>query len=92
MTPTSEKATLISELHGLSQTPAMKYVIAFIDILIEESRIDNDTAEPPNVLRNQGGIAVLGVMREYIMRGPAPGVGVIVPSFPISDRSSAFRK
>jgi len=64
-----EKAVLVIEICVSQATAPIQNVLKLLDILIQETRIDNDTADADGVKRNQGGIAKLLEVREYILRG-----------------------
>jgi len=64
-----EKAVLVIEICGAQMTAPIQNVLKLLEILIQETRIDNDTADADTVKRNQGGIAKLSEVREYILRG-----------------------
>jgi hypothetical protein len=62
------KAVLIAEVHTSKNDPAMKSMLKLIDLLIDEARELNDTAEGNNIYRNQGAVIALNVVKEYILR------------------------
>ena len=66
-------AELVVELHGAQKDPQVMNVLKLVDVMISETRIDNDTAAPDVVLRNQGKIAGLSGLKQFIERG-LPGV------------------
>ena len=71
----SEKATLIAEIRAGSSDPVMKSMLNLIELLINELRTANDTAEEKEVYRNQGSIRVLELQKGYISRDmPTTGV------------------
>ena len=77
MLSSQEKAAIITEIHNVLHLPAIQNVLKFIDVLIQEDRVENDTANHDNVLRNQGAIAGFNILSDYIKRGlPPVGLGV----------------
>lgn len=64
-----EKALLIGELHAAMYEPVVEKVLQLIDVLVSEARIDNDEAEKDAVLKNQGQIRGLMLMKTHILRG-----------------------
>lgn len=53
----------IKELH---ESPSVQKVMPLIDALIEESRVQNDTATVEEVVVNQGKIAGWKELKEYL--------------------------
>ena len=77
MLSSQEKAVIITEIHNVIHLPAVQNVLKFLDVLIQEAREENDTADHDNVLRNQGAIAGYKIFADYIKRGlPPAGMGV----------------
>ena len=60
-----EVSEAISEIKAGDQN-GVRNVIKLIDVLISDLRVRNDTAMLEDCSRNQGGIAVLMRLREYI--------------------------
>jgi hypothetical protein len=63
------KAELILELYGSQSDNSMRNLVKLLDILISETRLDNDTAELDGVKRNQGEIKAYSTLKEFILRG-----------------------
>ena len=72
-----EKATLILEICGSQKENSIKNVLKLLDILIQEVRIDNDTADEVQFRTNQGEIKAYRTLKDYIERG-IPSVNRIV--------------
>jgi hypothetical protein len=66
-------AELVTDLHNGEKDPQVQNVVKLAEILIAEARIDNDTATPERVLKNQGKIEGFLSLVMYIQRG-LPGV------------------
>lgn len=64
-----DKAELITNIFNSKQTPVSQNIILLINTLVEETRVDNDTADEDTVKRNQGGIAHLMILKDYILKG-----------------------
>lgn len=64
-----EKAVLITEISGSQNDNTIKNVVKLLDLLIQEARLDNDTADETRVRVNQGEIKAFVKLREYILRG-----------------------
>lgn len=64
-----EKGRLVAELTAARNDVYIKIVARLIDILVEETRIENDCAGVRGVFRNQGKIEGLCQLKDYIMRG-----------------------
>lgn len=69
MITNKEKAELIISISSLQSAPVVQSIVKLIDIFIDEARIDNDTADINVVKRNQGGIALLSTLKDYIQKG-----------------------
>lgn len=63
------KAELIVELCGSQQEQSIKKVLKLLEILIQEVRVDNDTAGPDTFRINQGEIRGYMKLKEHIERG-----------------------
>ena len=63
------KTELIFEIHGLRNENTCRNVLKLLDILISETRLDNDLADTSSVLKNQGKIAGYRTLKEYIEDG-----------------------
>jgi hypothetical protein len=66
------KASLISEMHSLKGTAPGSSFIALLDILINETRRENDTVNAIQLPVNQGKIEAYSQLKDYIERG-SPG-------------------
>ena len=64
-----EKAAAISEFKALKHQPAGRAVHDILNILIEERRVQNDTAEMDIVKANQGAISVLKSLLMWLEKG-----------------------
>lgn len=64
-----EKAELIVKIHEAENDQNVISIMKLIDILVQEHRIDNDTATYEGVMRNQGSITALDGLKEWITRG-----------------------
>lgn len=64
-----DKAETIIEANSSRNESASKTIQKLIGIMINEARVDNDTAQVRRVFRNQGKIAALTQLQEYIDRG-----------------------
>ena len=62
------KAAAVSEFRSIKLEEAGRKVITLLDILINEARIDNDTAPADAVLKNQGKIDALMTLLSYLQR------------------------
>jgi hypothetical protein len=68
-----KKSDLITELHEHRSESTCTAVLSLLDILITESRLENDTARIRKVLKNQGKIEGFVELRDHILRGlPTP--------------------
>lgn len=65
-----EKAELVSKFRALKHQEAGFIVLELLKLLINDLRIDNDTAELTMVARNQGRLAALIELRDYLEREP----------------------
>lgn len=65
-----KKAELVSNFKGLKHQEAGFTVLELLNLLINDLRIDNDTADINMVLRNQGRLAALIELRDYLEREP----------------------
>jgi len=63
------KAELISNIHERKSESAYQDLNLLIDILINEARIDNDTADSGTFNSNQGKIKAYLALKDYIDRG-----------------------
>ncbi len=64
-----EKAALILELSAHQGDISLRNTIKLIDIIVDETRFDNDSAETTKVIKNQGKIEGLFELKTYIERG-----------------------
>lgn len=64
-----KKIELIAELNAMRTEFSMSKTIELLDILISETRIENDTVEESNIKFNQGKIEGYTRLKEYIERG-----------------------
>ena len=64
-----EKVELINNLYESQNMPVLQNLFKLIEILAQDCRMDNDTADTDTVKRNQGGIANLYILKEYIQKG-----------------------
>jgi len=65
----AEKVELVTQLVGFRGNPALLVLSGLLAIMIQETREFNDTAAPEEVLRNQGRIAGLKDLQDYINKG-----------------------
>jgi hypothetical protein len=65
----NKKATLIIELNASKTDERVRNLLSLIDILVTETRLENDTAEGNELYRNQGKIQGLVDLQESIIRG-----------------------
>ena len=63
------QAELIAAVYTAKNTDLAQNVVKLIDLLVQELRIDNDTAEGSSVLKNQGGIEALNDLKDKFDRG-----------------------
>jgi hypothetical protein len=63
------KQELVSDLHAALREISIRKVVALLEILINETRVDNDTASKDQFLHNQGKIQAFLSLKEYIERG-----------------------
>ena len=63
------KAQLIADIAAESKTPAVQNMVSLIELVINERRHDNDTAEGNGLYRNQGEIRGLKDLGDYIVQG-----------------------
>lgn len=64
-----EKVELIGRLMSVRQEPTCRVFMALLDLLIEETRVNNDTAEGGTLWRNQGKIEGYKELIEIITKG-----------------------
>jgi hypothetical protein len=64
-----QKATFIVQLNANKTDERVRNLISLLDILITETRIENDTAEVLQLYRNQGKIQGYIDLQESIQRG-----------------------
>lgn len=55
-----------------SQSPVVKSLIALLELMITETRAENDDAAGDTFIRNQGRITGYKLLREYITRPAIP--------------------
>jgi hypothetical protein len=60
------KAAAVSEFSGLKYEGAGRKVMTILDVMIDETRKDNDTARGDAVLSNQGAISMLLALKMYL--------------------------
>ena len=72
-----EKATLIIEVCGKQKENGIQNVLKLLDILVQEVRLDNDTADEVQFRTNQGEIKAYLTLKGYIEHG-IPSVNRIV--------------
>ena len=65
----AEKIRIITEIHGQRGAAMMSLIVRLFDILIEETRIANDTVAKDLLLLNQGEIAAYKKLKKYIDAG-----------------------
>ena len=70
----TERARLISEIAGSQNEHAVKNIMALIEILILETREENDRSGVRGVFRNQGKIEILKQLRDYIEGKSLPSI------------------
>lgn len=63
-----KKAEAVSDFTALKHDPAGRPIINLLDILIDEIRINNDTAETATIIKNQGKIEAYLELRRYILK------------------------
>jgi hypothetical protein len=63
------KAALILDLNAAQNERSIENVLKLLDILILETRTENDCAEGNTLYRNQGEIAAYVKLKEHIQRG-----------------------
>ena len=63
------KAELIMEISGAKNEATAQRILKLLDIVINETRIENDRAEEKEFLRNQGKIQGFLELKENIERG-----------------------
>ena len=76
MQPNPERARLISEVSGARNEHSMRQLLALIDIIVAETRVDNDRAGVRGVFRNQGKIEGLRQLKDYIMGKGTPTANI----------------
>ena len=64
-----EKAELIIEIYGSQKDAVCQKIVKLLNILTDETRTDNDTAEGREMLQNQGKIKAYTGLKEMIERG-----------------------
>jgi hypothetical protein len=62
------KAEIIAFLYSVRNEASVRALLNLLDIMINDLRIDNDTAERDDVFRNQGGIDVLKELKDKLTR------------------------
>ena len=72
-----EKAILIIEVCGKQKENGIQNVLKLLDILVQEVRLDNDTADEVQFRTNQGEIKAYLALKGYIEHG-IPSVNRIV--------------
>ena len=68
------KAQLVADLSASQKEPNIVRVVEMLDVLIEELREDNDTAEETLLYRNQGEIRGFKKLKNYIQVGVPSGM------------------
>lgn len=64
-----EKGILIIDICGKQNESGIQNILKLLDILIQEVRLDNDTADDVQFRTNQGQIKAYLTLKEYILRG-----------------------
>ena len=64
-----EKIELIAELHAMRMEFSLGKLLKLLNILITETRIENDTVEEASIKFNQGKIDGYAKLKDYIERG-----------------------
>lgn len=65
-----EKTEIIKNLNLEKTHPLVRNMLELMDILIQENRIDNDTAGEDLFKLNQGKIIGMLILKDYINKGP----------------------
>ena len=78
----TERTRLISEIAGSRNEYAVKNVMALIEILILETREENDRSGVRGVFRNQGKIEMLKQLRDYIEGKSLPTINKLLDRLP----------
>lgn len=63
------KAELIFQLNGAVGEKSIQNVLSLLEMLIQETRTENDTAPADQVLANQGKIRGYQILQEHILKG-----------------------
>jgi hypothetical protein len=71
-----KKGELISRLVEFKSTQPIISMVELLDCLIEETRIDNDTARGDFIISNQGKIAAFRQLKDIVEKGLPGGVFV----------------
>jgi hypothetical protein len=69
MQTNKDKAILITTLSAHQNDVSLTNAVKLIDIMVSETRIDNDRAEGNMLIRNQGKIEGLLELKSHIERG-----------------------
>lgn len=73
MLTNKEKAAAIYDFYGLNSEHSGAKILTLLNILIEELRIDNDTADDAHFKLNQGEIKGYIQLKDYLKRGIPAG-------------------
>lgn len=76
MLPNAQKAALIFEISGHKGDVMCQNILRLLEILIQEVRVDNDTAPAEIVVKNQGKLYAYTLLQEYIVRGLPGNVNI----------------
>lgn len=63
------KAELIIEIFAAQKDNSVRNIMKLLDVLIDETRISNDSVEGNDIYRNQGKIQAYQALKEIIERG-----------------------
>ena len=64
-----KKIALIAEISSNNTLQVVRNMIELINALIEEARAENDEADGPSMMRNQGKIKAYKTLLDYIVKG-----------------------
>jgi hypothetical protein len=69
-----EKGVAVADFKGIKFEAAGIKVLALLNVLLEDTRVENDTASHEQVLRNQGKIdLIIQLIRYLVHERPEPG-------------------
>lgn len=63
------KAELIIDIFAAQKDNSVRNIMRLLDVLIDETRISNDSVEGNEIYRNQGKIQAYQALKEIIERG-----------------------